>query len=90
MDSPLLQAYRARLPQQRARRASDAEPINNDIYASDREPDTDVAPSGLIDRLAQEQNTAEPMEFPDQFGRRRVGINMSPPPTGLPTTKRAY
>lgn len=70
VDPALLQAYRARLPQ---RRASDAELIDENAYASEGDSPDEIAPQGLVDRLYQEQLNAEPM-------RRRV-------PQSLPTTR---
>lgn len=71
-DQAMLQAYRARLP----KRASDAEPINDDVYASEEDPSMEMEPRGLVDRLYYDQRAARPM--------RGLGTN------SVPTTKNRY
>ncbi len=73
VDPALLQAYRARLP----KRSSDAELIDDDAYAEDADSETESAPSGLIDRLYQEQLNGQPM--------RGKGL-----PQAVPTTKNRF
>lgn len=76
-DQALLQAYQARLPQ-KGRRASDAEPIDDDVYASESDPEMEQDPQGLVDRLYRERLSAQPMR------------GMPRQDNSLPTTKRTY
>lgn len=69
-----MQAYAARLPEKR--RASDAEYLDDDVYASVGGQPVETAPNGLVDRLYQE-------EFDDEPIRGRPG-------QAVPTTKNRY
>ncbi len=77
----MLQSYRGRLP---PKRASDAELIDDDAYSSDQDQPVEAAPSGLVDRLYQEDYNAEPEGDPR---RQRISMGI---PNGVPTTKRTY
>lgn len=88
-DQALLQAYRARLP----KRASDADFIDDDVYASAIEPsmETETEPRGLMDRLYQQQLTGQPIRGNGQ-GMRGTGqaIQGYGQNNTLPTTRRSY
>lgn len=72
-DQALLQAYRARLP----KRATDAEFIDDDVYADYGDRSDEEEPMGLVDRLYRERREAQPM--------RGIGN-----PQSVPTTKNRY
>ncbi len=87
-DQALLQAYRARLP---PKRASDAEFLDNNVYASDPVPQPPAPPfpgaapppqppenkpRGLVDRLYRERFKGQPM--------------ISNPVQRIPSTKNGY
>lgn len=59
------------------KRASDAEFIDDDIYASDFDPMMESEPKGLIDRLYRERFEAQPI--------RGQGLAQA-----VPTTKNRY
>jgi hypothetical protein len=73
-QSPLLQAYRARLP----KRDSDAEFLDDNIYATEPGMPGEAAPKGLLDRLYRERYSGRPMRGDDGGGAM------------LPTTKNRY
>jgi hypothetical protein len=75
-----LQSYRARLPAQPGKRASDAEFLSDNVYSSDFDPMTEEEPKGLLDRLYKERFGAQPMR----------GGAPTPMNNSVPTTKRAY
>lgn len=55
-----LRSYKERLPAP----TSDAEFIDDDVYASEPDPATEMAPQGLVDRLYMEQDDAMPEGYP--------------------------
>lgn len=85
IDPQMLQAYRARLP----KRDSDAESINDNIYASDSggAPAAAGSPQGPIPGQPMGPMPGEPTGLLDRLYRDRLLRNEN---NSVPTTKGTY
>lgn len=61
-DQALLRSYQERMLKKQ--RSSDAETIDQDVYADRTDPSDPYQPAGLVDRLSAEQDEPDVMKGP--------------------------